>query len=422
MSTVEPTWLASARAQAEASFVRLGLPRTDDESWHYTSLSPWASRLTAPARGVSAQQTAQAIELLARAPAIDGPRLVFVDGRYAPELSSATGAPMEALSVAVPREAASPVGVLGALADAPANGLVALNAARFSDGALVRVPRRATLERPLVLVFVATDAATSSDTSTTHVRTRVELAADARAHVVEVHLGGAGSSTSSVTDVVVGPGAELHYTRVHDEPDTAVHLGRVEVRHHEHSRFHGASLILAGKLQRVELVAHLAERAECHLDGFSLAHHDHVADQYTLVVHGTNHGTSRQTYKAIAADKAVSTFYGKVQVLPGTAGNDARQSSKNLLLSAGATAHTRPQLEIDAEDVQCSHGATVGRLDPQQVFYLLSRGIAEADARAMLVAAFAGEVLEHIATEAVRAALAPRVAERIGAVAGGTQA
>ncbi len=398
----EPTWLSEARKSAEDAFGRLGWPRTSDEAWHYTSVAQqWGKGQAAPG---------SAADPIARALPIDGPRLVFVDGRYAAELSTPLPGTLVAISGALAADARAHQRDLGGLALDPAHGVVALNAARFSDGALIRVPRRTALDRPLVLVFASTGA-------TTHVRSRVELEAESSADLVELHLGGPGSSTSAMTDVVLGPGAELRYTRVQDEPDTAVHLGRVEVRHHDDSKLFATSLILEGKLQRTEVVVHLAERAECNLDGFAVAHADHVADHYTLVRHATNRGTSRQTYKAIAADRGTSTFYGKVQVEAKTAGNDARQSSKNLLLSAGATANTRPQLEIDAEDVKCSHGATVGRLDEQQVFYLRSRGVAHADARALLIAAFAGEVLERIGHAGVREALAPRVAEKIATVA-----
>lgn len=410
MTSTEPTWLSEARKSAEDAFGRLGWPRTSDEAWHYTSVAQQWGKGSASAGNARPDP-------LARALPIEGPRLVFVDGAYVAGLSTPLDGTLSAISSALAADQRGHQRDLGGIALDPAHGVAALNAARFSDGALIRVARRAVLEQPLVLVFASTGA-------TTHVRSRVELEAESRADLVEIHLGGPGSSTSAVTDVVIGPGAELRYTRIQDEPGTAVHLGRVEVRHHDDSKLFATSLILEGKLQRTEVVAHLAERAECHLDGFAVAHDDHVADHYTLVRHATHRGTSRQTYKAIAADRATSTFYGKVQVEPKTAGNDAQQSSKNLLLSAGATANTRPQLEIDAEDVKCSHGATVGRLDEQQVFYLRSRGISRDDARALLIGAFAGEILEKIGNAAVREALAPRVAEKIAAVAsrrGGAQ-
>lgn len=404
----EPGWLSSARQSAEAAFGRLGWPRTSDEAWHYTSVVPWPDA-TEP----GTHEPRGEVDL-SRTLTLEGPRLVFVDGRFVAALST----PVEhvtAISAALAHDPRAPQRDLAGLAVDPAHGVVALNAARFSDGALIRIPRRALVDSPITLVFASTG-------TTAHLRSRIELEAESRADVVELHLGGPGSHTTAVTDVVLGPGAELRYTRVQDEPDTAVHLGRVEVRHHDHSTLHGTALILEGKLQRTEVVSHLAEHATSILDGFAVAHDDHVADHFTQIHHGTNRGTSRQTYKAIAAGTSVCTFFGRVVVEAKTAGNDARQSSKNLILSPGATANTRPQLEIDAEDVQCAHGATIGRLDEQQVFYLRSRGISEPDARGLLIAAFAGEVLENIPSAAVRDALAPRVAEKIAAVAGGTRA
>lgn len=384
--------LEDARRSAAEAFARLGLPTGADEAWRYTSLAKLGPRLVAEQRGEGARVAALDV---------DGPLLAFVDGaldldasRATPELRSLLAADGRTLDAD-----------LASLSLAPADGLSALNAMRFSDGALVRIPRRARPERPIQLSFTASSGAS------VHARNRVVIEAEASVDLLEHHVGVEGSVSEVLTEIVLGPGAELRYTRVADGGTASI--GRVIVRHHEHSRFFATSLILGGDVTRAELDVHLADGARAELSGASLVDGERIADQVTLVRHETSRGASAQLYKAIVADRGVSTYYGKVSVAKDTRANDARQSSRNLLLSPRATANTRPELEIDAQDVQCSHGATVGRLDEAQVFYLRSRGVGEREARAMLTEAFAQEIVERIGSAAIRDAIAPRVTARI---------
>jgi len=394
-------WLENARKNALETYARLGLPTTRDEAWRYTSLAPLAKRLS--------ETRSSPGEVDASFGDIPGNRLVFVDGRFVParsRLDSGHGLTLSSLAERLEHDPQALEIHLAGLADSLDNGLHALNAALFTDGALIRIPRKTQLAEPIQLIFA------SSPGSTSHIRNRIVVDADASVDLLEVHIGAEGSVSESITDVVLGPGASLRYTRVQDQG--AAHLGRVEVRHHENSKLAATQIILGGDVQRVEVAVHLADHAEARLSGLSLVSGERTADHFTLVRHGSNRGTSEQLYKAIVADQGTSTFYGKVKVEKDTASNDARQSSKNLLLSPRATANTRPELEIDSQDVKCSHGATVGRLDESHVFYLRSRGIGESEARALLTAAFAEEILERIGSDAVRTALAPRLRAAIG--------
>lgn len=395
-------WLAQAQRRALERFAELGLPTTQLEEWRHAPLLPLAAMLTDPPAPARSAPSRAALDARFGV----GPRLVFDHGHYAPELSIAgpEGVVLSPLAAAIP----TLEGLLASIAERATDGVALLNAARFRDGAFVRVARGRAVEEPIHLVFVGPAT----------VRSLIDLSGASSAEIIETHLLPEGSSLgiagNAYTEIVLGMGASLRYARLFQGAAAAVSLSKIEVLHGRDSRFFGTLASVGGRLARTELRARLESGAEHDLAAVYQVSGEENADVLTHLEHAGSQGVSRQIVKGVIDGQAMGTFYGKVRVEAGTAKNDARQSSRSLLLSPKATANTRPQLEIDSEDVACSHGATIGRLDEEQVFYLVSRGISEPEARRILVRAFAGDIVDRLADAQVRRLFA----EALGAEGG----
>jgi len=411
-----PEWLRTLRHDALARFRELGLPTTRLEAWRTTNLSTVAAtEFVPPAGGISD-------DLLSRLPAaarvdLGGPRLVFVNGSYASDLSSpppqAAGLWYGSLPDAL---AALPERVRPHLTrrePAATQALDALNASFLEDGAVVLVDAKHDAGPPLQLLFVSTP---SEQPTATHPRTLIVAESGSRLQVVETHVGLADDLylTNAVTDVVAGDDTHLEHYRIQLESSKAFHLSTIHSRQTRDSRCSLFNINLGGRLVRHDVVSVLdGEGAECRLDGLALTRDEQHIDNHTVLDHARPHGSSRELYKGILDGNSRAVFNGRIIVRPDAQKTDAKQSNPNLLLSAGALANTRPQLEIYADDVKCTHGATVGRLDEEAVFYLRSRGISDLDARNLMLAAFAGEVLERIEPAPLRSELERAVAERL---------
>ncbi len=244
------------------------------------------------------------------------------------------------------------------------------------------------------------------DSAMLHPRSIVELAPGSHLTVIEVHEGDATSPgwTNPTTFCRVGEDARLRYVRVERETGDIAHTGRVTFQLDRNARVHSTVLSLTGGVSRTDTAAILtAEGAGIDLDGLFLGVGKARAGQHLLAIHAARHTSSRQLFKNVLSDEASAVFDGKVEVAPGAIGTDARQSNRNLLLSRNARVHTRPQLEIHADDVQCAHGAAIGKLDEDALFYLRSRGLGRMDSREILVRGFAGEIVERIPSEPIRA-------------------
>ena len=290
---------------------------------------------------------------------------------------------------------------IGMTASVP-HPLEALNAGLFDCG--FRVELQAGVEGGTVLLYSLRGDA--GEPAMRHPRSLVELEAHSRLTVVEVHDGecAAAGWTNPSTLCRLGEHAELRYVRVELESGNVAHTGRVTFRLERGARVHSTVLSLTGGKSRTDTAGVLAaEGAEVELDGLFLGVEKAKADQHTLAVHAARHTTSRQLFKNVLADDASAVFDGKVVVAPGAVGTDASQSNRNLLLSKRAAVHTRPRLEINADDVKCAHGAAIGRLDEDALFYLRSRGLGRMDSHEILVRGFAGEVVEKVPVESVRA-------------------
>lgn len=394
--------LAALRAAGAEAFARLGFPTTRDEDWHYTSVSSLAATPFAPA-AAGALPSAEAL-----APFTFGgawPLVVFVNGRFAPSLSSLDRLP-EGVRVLPLAQAAAELPELvgrhlGALAPAGRDGFTALNAAFAGEGMVVHVAKEMVAEAPVHLLHVSDAAAAGT---MRHVRHLLVVERHARATVVESHvaLAEAPSFATAVVEAVVEDGAALQLLRVQREARAAWHVGTVEARQGRDSALTVFTYQSGGRLSRSNVYTVLGgEGAGCTINGLYLLDGEQHGDHQTRVEHLAPGCFSREAYKGLIDGRAHGVFNGKVYVHPEAQQTDGKQTNHTLLLSPEAQVDTKPQLEIFADDVKCTHGATVGRIDDTALFYLKSRGVGAELARQLLVYAFAADVLETIEQPAV---------------------
>lgn len=406
-------WLKGLRSEAMGAFAINGFPTTRDEDWKYTSM---ARIEQGKFSFLAAAPTILGADDIAALALPGAHRLVFVDGRHAPGLSSLSKLPdgitVASLAAMLERNPETLRIWLARPGVGRAAGFAALNTACMTDGAYVHLAPGTILERPLQLLFVATTPALAS-----HSRNLVVAEANSRACIVEHHAavpGAAAYFTNIVSDIVVGQGACIEHHKLQEEGTQAFHVAAVNAELARDSHFMSTSFALGGVLARTDINVGLqAEGADCTLDGLYLADGRQHMDHHTRIDHARPHGTSREFYKGVLAGAARAVFNGKVIVHPGAQHSDAEQINRNLLLSEQAEIDTKPQLEIWADDVKCSHGATVGQLDPEQIFYLRARGMAEAEARTLLTHAFAAEMVERVHPAPLRARLDRLLRERL---------
>jgi len=390
------------RMSAEARLEGRDLPTTKDEDWKYTDLKALANTPF----GVAPKTTVDISGYLL--PEMVGTRQVFVNGHHAPHASctSAVPAGVRFLPLSIASEACH---ALGAIQNKAAHALFGdLNSARFEDGAVILVPKNVKVALPLHLLFI-TDATTPV---AVFPRLFVVLEPGAELELVEEHHGEGAYLSCPVVEIHVGEGAILRHERVQRESGEAFHLGTLKAEVAKGGQYHSRTLSFGGRLSRQEPSVRLAEGAEATLDGLALLDQQQVADTHSYMHHAEPHATSRQLHKCIVDGKARAVFNGQVFVAPGAQGTDAKQQSRNLLLSESARVDTKPQLEIYADDVKCSHGAAVGQLDPEELFYLESRGLNADDARNLLTYGFAADVLSHIPVASLRRSLRKLVMAR----------
>lgn len=409
----EPAWLAALRRHALEAFAAQGLPHTRLEEWRYTNLTRFAKLDFEAAPEPAALPSRQQIEQHA-APVFACGLYVFVDGRFAPDLStlaSEAGVHVESLREVWRREPDALRGRLGALLDPKLQPLAALASALFEDGALLRLPSGAQLADPLHLVFVATRGDARRACAP---RVLIDAGAGSRASLIVdyVTLGDAPGLSNAVTEVHLAAGSRIDLIALQRESDASFHFSATAAVLGRDARFGHHALALGGGLVRNDLEVRLAaEGAEAVLNGLFVGAGDEVVDNHSLVDHAAPHGTSRQLYKGILGGRSRGVFRGRVRVCPGAQQTSAEQSNPNLLLGTRASIDTKPQLEILTDDVQCSHGASIGQLDEEALFYLRSRGISEKRARRALTHGFAQQVLAALPVPA----LAEQLHETLGA-------
>jgi len=414
----------SHRREAVASLARKGLPTRRDEDWKYTDLGPMRAALGDRAwEGPSAPALIDTASLGASAMAeLDAWRLVLVDGRFRAELSQLPdGVQLRTLADLLTQDAESALEALSLDERAPLfNGFVALNVAMAIDGICLHVPDGCRLDRPICLLHISSHAG-----AVAHVRHAILLGRAAEATVIEQFTGHGGEAglTNVVTTIRVGEAACFSHYRLQEEDGRRFHIGRTDVLQKKDSQYTSHVATLGAALSRTDLVVSLqAPGAACELNGFYLLGARQHADHHTRIDHVAPDCMSREYYRGVLDGHARAVFNGKVVVHKGAEKTDAVQSNGNLLLSPHAEVDTKPELEIYADDVKCGHGATVGQLNADALFYLRSRGLPEAAARNLLTYAFADDVVRRMALEPVRARFERLILDRLPADGAGVAA
>lgn len=413
----QPSWLLPLRKAGLARFAELGFPTTKHEDWRFTNVAPIAALpfqpvLTPPTRPLTATDLA-----MAGFSEVAGDRLVFLDGHFVPSLSQIVshepGVIVGSLRDALANQASLVQPHLARYATASENAFLALNDAYFTDGAFIHVPDGRSVEQPVQLLFIASGAGTGV---ASHPRNLVWAGRDSRLTVIEHYVGlaDAASLTNSVAEWIIGDHAVVEHVRLQEERPGAFHVGNLALEIGSHASLQTHSFAFGARLSRLNLHTRLAgPHLECVLNGLYVVGAEQLADHYMLVEHAQPSCASHEYFNGILAGRAKGVFHGRILVRPGAQKTDAKQTNKNILLSNEATVDTKPQLEIYADDVKCTHGATIGQMNPESVFYLRSRGIPHETARRMLVHAFAGEILDRIRCAPLRESLDRRVWDRL---------
>jgi Fe-S cluster assembly protein SufD len=404
-------WLKALRAEATERVGVLKMPTLHDEAWRFTDISALTQQSFHPLCTPTALQAGD----IERFHIVETTtRLVFVDGVHAPQLSSVgavgAGIVVGTLSSATAMHGSTIQAHLGRHAAFHDKPFAALNAAFLHDAAVIIVPRDTSLATPVHLLFIATQPELAA-----HPRALLVAEPGSAVTLIEdyVALHEDAYFTNSVIEVALGANATVEHVRVQRESGQAFHIASCAVSLAHASRYHSVNIALGARISRVELdVRQTAAATECSLDGLALIGERQLADTHTFIDHAKQRGVSRQLHKTIVDGAAHAVFRGKVTVRPGAQQTDSAQSSRNLLLSAKARVDTLPQLEIFADDVKCTHGATVGQLDNEEVFYLRSRGLSEAAARNLLTYAFGAEVIDRIPVASLRRRLEQTVLEQ----------
>lgn len=398
------TPLHKIRQEAISHFSELGFPTTRNEEWKYTNVKPILKQQfdlsTAP---TEVDENTLGTFVF---PEIKENIIVFVNGHYSPDLSRITSKGTD-LIIRSLAEAMSEYGDLieqhlAHYADYKSEVFTALNTAFTQDGAFIYVPDNVVLDEPVHLIHVA-DSRQAGFHS--HPRNLFVLGKNSQAYYIESyhHLADTPYFNNLVVEIILSENAHFEHVKIQDESKSAFHIANVNVHQGRHSNYTSINIDVGGSLVRNNLNVVLdAENSESHLYGFYLATGKQLIDNHTFIDHAKPHCESNELYKGILADKSSGVFNGKVLVRQDAQKTNAFQQNQSLLISDEATINAKPQLEIFADDVKCSHGATIGQLDEEALFYLRSRGISRKNANAMLRYAFAYDVFERVKNEIVR--------------------
>jgi Fe-S cluster assembly protein SufD len=394
----EPAWLLRSRRSALARFGELGLPTRRQENWRFTNLRPLERQEFAPSNdAVTIRQAAIAPYLVEGA----GYRIVLVNGIFDRGLSKLDGLPAGVLLASVKEIVAQDVRgwfllgpqIFGEGTSETDEPFVALNSGAAVDGFALAIPAGTTIDRPIEILHIADAAAPLSVNS----RSAIVAGDDSRAAVIETFVGTGEYWQNSVLRVQIAERAELHHVTIQDHGREAIHTGSTTIFLSGKSRYNSFNLTVGGRLARQDVtLAMTGADASCAVDGAYLLRGNQEATMATLIDHQAPGCKTREVFKGVVEEQAHGVFQGKIKVRQAAQKTDAHQLNKNLLLGERAVVDTKPELEIFADDVKCSHGATVGDLDEAAMFYLRARGIPEREARNMLVEAFAADAIDLV--------------------------
>ena len=351
-------WIQQLREAAFQRFAELGFPTTHDEDWRFTNVAPIAR---AAFRTGKASRVVKAPDALGK---LEHARLQLA--RYA---------------------------------DFENHAFVALNTAFLDEVTVIEIPRGALIEQPIEITYEAPDAVA------VHPRTLILVGPAAQCRIVETYQGSGRYFTNAVTEIVAGEGAVVDHYKVQRESAEAFHMGAHFVALGRSANFTSHSIALGGALVRNDVAVTLSEGADATLNGLYIVNGTQHVDNHTAIDHAQPHGTSRELYKGILDGKASAVFNGRILVRKDAQKTDSKQTNKNLVLSDEAVIDTKPELQIFADDVRCTHGATIGQLDAEAMFYLQSRGIGRGDARSLLTYAFAQDIVDRIRIESLKSSL-----------------
>jgi len=365
------------REQARQRFSELGFPTTHDEDWRFTSVAPIARTTFASGAGSQPAAASQA------APGVRITRLT--DSRVEPYLAR--------------------------YADYQTNAFVALNTANFEDGLFIHIAKGAVIEEPIELIV---QSSANGHPTASHPRILIVAEPDSQATIIETYKGHGGAYlTNSVTEIVAGDHAVIDHYKLQTESPRAFHVSTLQIQLGRDTNFRSHSLSFGGALVRNDVNAVLSQGCECTLNGLYLVGGEQHIDNHTSIDHAKPHAASHELYKGILEGHSTAVFNGKILVRKDAQKTDAKQTNKNLVLSEDAGINTKPELQILADDVRCTHGATIGQLDPEGIFYLQSRGIGLADARNLLIFAFARDIVDRIKVASLREQLEKLLLEKL---------
>ena len=402
-----PEWLLSLRRTAAERFAAIGFPTRRNEEWRFTNVAPIADTPFTPAPHSESEMSAETLASYTY-DGMGGTQLVFVNGHFQPDLSSRefpAGVTVSTLAAAMEADPARIEAHLGRYAKFATQAFVALNTAALEDGAFVQIGRGTVVAEPIHLLFLS---APTSGPTVSHPRTLVIAEENSQATLVESYSGTPDSVyfTNAVTEIAAAENSVIDHYKVQRESRKAYHVATMQLHLARSANFASHSVGLGGLLVRNDANAYLGgEGIECTLNGVYLGSDRQLIDNHTEIDHAMPRCNSHEIYKGILDGHSRGVFNGKIFVREDAQKTDAKQTNQTLLLSPTAQIDTKPQLEIFADDVKCTHGATIGQLSDEALFYLRARGIAKADARALLTYAFASDIVSRIKVDAIRAQL-----------------
>jgi Fe-S cluster assembly protein SufD len=405
LAGAQPLWVTRTRQTALDRFRSLGFPTSRDEEWRFTSVAPIADgNFALAANGLASLAAADLAPF--RLGDLGAVEVVFVNGRYAPGLSNVAGLPrgvrVESLAAALEAHGDDLEPYLAQLAAFDRQPFAAMNTACLADGAFIEVPAGTICKTPIHVLFVS---AAERQATMAHPRVLAVLGENSQATIVESYVATHGGRyfTNAVTEILLRESAVLDHYKLQRESDRSDHIATMQVQARHSANFSSHSVTFGGSLVRNDIICVLdGQGVECALNGLYLGDARRLVDNHTTIDHAKPHCDSREVYKGILSDHARAVFNGKIIVRPDAQKTDAKQTNKALLLSEDAQINTKPQLEIFANDVKCTHGAAVGQMDEEAIFYLRARGLGHQEARNLLIHAFAGDVLSRMAFESLR--------------------
>lgn len=397
-----PEWLSALRAQGLSSYEAQGLPGRRSEAWKYTRIDTLLKKLAFVPAPPAPREVPEGILGCA------GHRLVLLNGRFAPELSDLEALPkgvtVQSLADVLGSDPAALEPHLGRFLPLEGYPFAALNTGVLADGVVIRVHDGALVETPLHVISVAQGA--DEGTVAFHPRLLVTVGKGAVATLLESHVGGGETLSNTVTEISVGADAVFHHYKVQNEALAATHVAATQVVVGAKAVYEAFALSFGGRLARHDIRVCLdGEGAEARVNGAYAADSGQHMDTSSFIDHALPNGTSVQTYKGVVDGSGRGVFQGRINVRRHAQGTNGHQLHKALLLSRKAEVDTKPELTIYADDVQCSHGATCGELEEDQLFYLRARGLDEAEARGLLIEGFLDDVIDGVSSEVVRQAM-----------------